>query len=74
MRIRDILDYIENHYDEFPNFDGRTPQEILELLPDQDPRYENEEGLIDLLNEVNYRDEPRPRGAEGEQDGTAIYP
>jgi hypothetical protein len=56
MRTRDILSYIENYYDEFPNFDGRTPQEILELLPDQDPRYDNEEGLIDLLNEVDYRD------------------
>jgi hypothetical protein len=55
MRIRDILTYIENHYDEFPNFDGRTPTEVLNELPDQDNRYESEEGLIDILNDVEYR-------------------
>ena len=54
MKIREILNYIEDHYDEFPNFDGRSVQEVLDELPDQDPRYDTEEGLIDLLNEINY--------------------
>lgn len=55
MRVRDILGYITEHYDEFPNFDGRTPEEVLRELPDQDERYDSEEGLVDLLTEVNYR-------------------
>jgi hypothetical protein len=55
MTIRDIKDFVEDHYDEFPNFDGRSVEEVLEKLPENDPRYENVAGLVDILNEVNYR-------------------
>lgn len=56
MTHRDILDYIADNYDNFPNFDGRTAGEVLAELPDQDPRYAGgEPGLIDLLNEIAYQ-------------------
>lgn len=56
MTHREIAQYIEEHYDEYPNFDGRTPAEVLRELPDQDARYaQGEEGLIDLLHEVDYQ-------------------
>lgn len=57
MNIRDIREYIEAHYDEYPNFDGRTAEEVLKELPDQDPRYDNEAGLSDMLLEINYHGE-----------------
>lgn len=56
MTHREILTYIEEHYDEFPNFDERTPEAVRAELPDQDARYgQGEAGLIDLLNEIEYR-------------------
>lgn len=56
MTHREILAYIDAHYAEFPNFDGRTAEEIVQELPDQDERYaDGEDGLVDLLNEIEYR-------------------
>ena len=55
MRVRDIADYIADHYDDFPNFDGRTVAEVLAELPDHDPRYADDvAGLIELLNAIKY--------------------
>ena len=56
MTHQEILTHIETHYDDYPNFDGRTPAEVLAELPEQDERYaQGEEGLSDLLNEITYR-------------------
>jgi hypothetical protein len=55
MEYLDILDYIQDHYDAFPNFDERTVQEVFACLPDEDARYsEGEAGLIALLNEIDF--------------------
>lgn len=57
MRVRDIQNYIEDHYNEFPNFDGRSVAEILSDLPDQDERYEKGwEGLASILNDIAYEE------------------
>ncbi|MHC4621720.1 MAG: hypothetical protein ACYTEQ_28600 [Planctomycetota bacterium] len=55
MRLGDIIEYVETHYNDFPNFTGRTIDEIVRELPDQDSRYETIDGLADMLNEIDYR-------------------
>lgn len=41
-----------------PNLKGWSDAEIIAMLPDQDPRYaQGEEGLCDLLLDIEYKDE-----------------
>jgi hypothetical protein len=41
-----------------PNLKGWTDEEIIAMLPDQDERYaQGEEGLCNLLGDIEYREE-----------------
>lgn len=58
MRIRDVvkvLTEVGGFREHLPNLEGWNDEEILEMLPDQDSRYDQEGGLGDMLADIPYK-------------------